>query len=89
MSRDGLDDVTQEVLGDLAIAVATKSERIATVGDRDDCNDGFREILASIADQQISLGGSGGVDLPHFLDVTIDPAIDEVRGWMLRYLYRS
>jgi hypothetical protein len=82
----GSDDVTQEVFGDLAIAVAAESIRVAAVCDRDDRDDRLREILASIADQQISLGGGRRVDLPHLLHVAINPTIDEVRGG-LRYPY--
>jgi hypothetical protein len=81
------DHVAEEVLGDLTVAVAAESEGVATIGDRDYCDDRLREIFASIANQQISLGRGGGVDLPHLFRVAIDPTIDEVRGRALRYPY--
>jgi hypothetical protein len=81
------DHVAEEVLGDLTVAVATESEGVAAIGDRDYCHDRLREILASIANQQIPLGRGGRVDLPHLFRVAINPTIDEVRGRALRYPY--
>jgi len=81
------DYVTQEVLGDLAIAVAAESEGVTAVCDGDDRDDRLREILASIADQQVSLGGGRCVDLPHLLHIAINSAIDEVGDRALRYPY--
>jgi hypothetical protein len=83
------DHVTEEVLGDFAIAVAAEPERVAIVRDRDNRDDRFREILASIADQQISLGRGRCVDLSHLLDIAINPPIDEVSDRKLRYPYGS
>jgi hypothetical protein len=73
------DDVAEKVLGDLAIAIATESKRVAAVRDCDNRDDGLREILASIADQQIALGRCCRVDLPHLLRIAIDPAVNEIR----------
>jgi hypothetical protein len=79
------DYVTQKIFRNLPIAIAAKSESVITVGDRDHSDDRFRQILASIANQQISLFRGCGVDLPHLLHVSINPPVDEIAD---RFRYR-
>src|SRR3982074_2514484 len=63
------DHVAEKIFGDLPIAVAAESECIVAIRNRDHRDDRLREILASIAHQQVALRRRRRVDLPHLFRI--------------------